>query len=149
MESMADAPPLMPPYSPPPINAGDESDEHENASLSELPKEHELEAGGATNDDLTTLGRPVPPVMDAIFEWWRVRLSQTPEIGPPLPPGRSRLDFLYFRAMASVRRVPGQASRADFDVLLGIYNAIQVRPVGLDRGSEGRISWCAPSLQSG
>eukprot|EP00965_Chrysotila_dentata_P199491 6179419-Pleurochrysis_carterae.AAC.2 len=67
------------PPSPPPMNAGDESDEPGNASMSELPAGHELEARGdreesdsdgtgATNDDLTALGGPAPPLGEAVIE---------------------------------------------------------------------------------
>eukprot|EP00965_Chrysotila_dentata_P108264 3575852-Pleurochrysis_carterae.AAC.1 len=82
MEFTVNAPPSLPP-SPMPMNAGDESDEHENVSLSELPEGHEFEAGGdgeeadsdgtdATNDELTALGQPAPPVRKARIEWWCV-----------------------------------------------------------------------------
>eukprot|EP00965_Chrysotila_dentata_P205380 6182923-Pleurochrysis_carterae.AAC.2 len=89
-------PPSLPP-SPPPMNVGDESDKHGSVSLSEPSEGLELEAGGnggkadldgtdATEDDLTALDGPAPPVSETVMKWWYVRLCQTPEIGPPLPP---------------------------------------------------------------
>eukprot|EP00965_Chrysotila_dentata_P066395 2198481-Pleurochrysis_carterae.AAC.4 len=89
---MANAPPSLP-SSPPPMDADGESSKQETTRLSKLPERHELAAGeggeeeaylddtNATNNDLTTLARPLPPVTEFRTRISAVQLrSQIPEI---------------------------------------------------------------------